>query len=153
MARSLSPRKTKRQVSATAGPSASPLVVVTERNVQLHTANQKTVGASHAGSVVSSAERSRRYEKARAAFEMVEARVAMIQAAEDMAAGSQAGSVGRRLEDVPPVRQGLVDLSPPYYPRLRRTPSRAFSPSRLLRPFTTCFHKREMFTSSTRLVS
>ncbi len=76
-------------VSATAGPSASPLVVVTERNVQLHTANQKPVGASHAGSVVSSAERSRRYEKARAAFEMAEARVAVLQAAEEMAAGSQ----------------------------------------------------------------
>ncbi len=73
---------------------------MTERNVQLHTANQKTVGASHADSVVSSAERSRRYEKARAAFEMTEARVAMLQAAEEMAAGSQTGSVGRRLEDV-----------------------------------------------------
>ncbi len=31
------------------------------------------------------------------------------------------------------VSQGLVDHSPPYYPRLRRTPSRAFSPSRLQR--------------------
>ena len=81
-------------VSATAGPSAILLVMVTERNVQLHTANQKPVGASHAGLVVSSAERSVRYDKARAAFEMAEARVAMLQAADDMAAGSQTGSVG-----------------------------------------------------------
>ena len=81
-------------VSAAARPSASPLVVVTERNVQLHTANQKTVGASNAASVVSSAERSRRCEKARAAFELAEARVAMLQGADDMAAGSQTGSVG-----------------------------------------------------------
>ncbi len=50
--------------------------------------------------MVSSAEKAKRYEKARAAFEMAEARVAMLQAAEEMAAGSQTGSVGRRLDDV-----------------------------------------------------
>jgi hypothetical protein len=119
-------------MSAPAASSAAPIAMVTERNVQLHTANQKTVGTSHGGSVVSSAERSRRYEKARAAFEMAEARVAMLQAAEEMAAGSATGSVGRRLDDVrsdtgssgpsPPIRETAVEnpfagvySSAPYY--------------------------------------
>ncbi len=106
-------------MSAPAASSAAPIAMVTERNVQLHTGNQKPVGTSHGGSVVSSAERSRRYEKARAAFEMAEARVAMLRAAEEMAAGSQTGSVGRRLDDVrsdtgssgpsPPIREAAKE--------------------------------------------
>ena len=73
---------------------------MTERNVQLHTANQTAVGASSSVSVVSSAERAKRFAKARAALNLAEAQMEMIHAAEEMAAGSQAGSVGRRLEDV-----------------------------------------------------
>ncbi len=109
-------------MSAQAASSAGPIVMVTERNVQLHTANQKPVGTSHGGSVVSSAERSRRYEKARAAFEMAEARVAMLQAAEEMAAGSQTGSVGRRLEDV----QSDTGSSGPSPPILQTTKENPF---------------------------
>ncbi len=121
-------------MSAQAASSAGPIVMVTERNVQLHTANQKPVGTSHGGSVVSSAERSRRYEKARAAFEMAEARVAMLQAAEEMAAGSQTGSVGRRLDDVRS-DTGSSGPSPPIRETAKENLLRAFSPRRLLRQF------------------
>ena len=51
-------------------------------------------------SVTSSAERVRRYETARVRLALAEARLEMILAAEKMTAGSQTGSVGRRLEDV-----------------------------------------------------
>ncbi len=49
---------------------------VTERNVQLHAAQHKAVSrtTSQAGSVVSSAERARRYEVAKAAFETAQVR-------------------------------------------------------------------------------
>jgi hypothetical protein len=74
---------------------------VTEQNVQLHSANYKTVGTtSHGGSVVSSAEKAKRYEMARAVYEAAQARIMMLQAADDLTAGSQTGSVGRRLDDV-----------------------------------------------------
>ena len=76
--------------------------LVTERNVQLHAAQHKAVSrtTSQVGSVVSSAERARRSEMAKAAFEMAEARMAMLAAADEVANGSNSGSVGRRLDDV-----------------------------------------------------
>ena len=75
---------------------------VTERNVQLHAAQHKAVSrtTSQVGSVVSSAERARRYELVKAVFETAQARQMMLQAAEEVATGSQTGSVGRRLDDV-----------------------------------------------------
>ncbi len=89
-------------------------MVATERNVQLHTANHTTVSSSSSVSVVSSAERARRCVKARAAFELAEARMEMITAAEELAAGSQAWSVGRRLEDVQSYVGSTSD--PPTWP-------------------------------------
>jgi hypothetical protein len=88
--------------SVSTGPAPAPTTtMMTEQNVQLLTATQRTGGTSQGGlSVISSAERSRRCEKARAAFELAEARVALLAAAEEMAATSQAGSAGRRLDDV-----------------------------------------------------
>ncbi len=87
--------------SESSGPGSAPTAtMLTERNVQLLTATQRTGGTSHGCSVASSAEKSRRYEEARAAFEMAEARVAMLAAARDMAASSHTGSVGRHLDDV-----------------------------------------------------
>ncbi len=87
----------------------------TEGSRKVDAADQKLVGTRHGGSVEPSAERSRRYERARAAFEMAEAGVAVLQAAEEMAAGSATESVGRRLDDVrsdtgssgpsPPIRE------------------------------------------------
>ncbi len=73
---------------------------MTEQNVQLLPTNRKpTVGTSQV-SIMSSAERARRYVNARAVFELAEARVAMLAAQDDMAACSQTGSAGRRLDDV-----------------------------------------------------
>ena len=75
---------------------------VTEQNVQLHAAQRKSASrtTSQMGSVVSSAERDRRYEMAKATYEMSVARIAMLAAADDVANGSNSGSVGRRLDDV-----------------------------------------------------
>ncbi len=87
-------------VSAKAGPPACPALVATERNVQLHTATHTIVSSSSSISVTSSVERARRYETARAAVALAEARMEPIHATNEMAAGSQAGSVGRRLDDV-----------------------------------------------------
>ncbi len=87
-------------ISAKAGSPACPALVATERNVQLHTATHTIVSSSSSISVTSSAERARRYETARVSLALAEARMEMDRAANAMAAGSQAGSVGRRLEDV-----------------------------------------------------
>ena len=105
------------------------------------------------GSVVSSAERSRWYEKARAAFEMAEARVAMLQAAEEMAAGSQTGSVGRRLEDVRS-DTGSSGPSPPIRETAKENPRRLLRQFFLLRPIMIYFRKRERerYTLSTKSV-
>jgi hypothetical protein len=117
-------------VSAKAGPSAYPAMVATERNVQLHTATHMNVSSSSSVSVVSSAEKAKRYAKARAAFELAEARVEMIQAAEDMAAGSQTGSVGRRPEDVQSDVGSINDLhtTTPHTDGVRPTPPTGENP-------------------------
>ena len=88
------------QVSAPAEPATAPLAMVTEQNVQPHTATHKKGGTSIASSALSSRDKSRRCEMARAAFEMAQARVSMLAAEHEMSAGSHAGSVGRRLDDV-----------------------------------------------------
>ena len=67
---------------------------MTEQNVQLLTANQKPKVGTSQVSIMSSAERARRYVNARAVYELAEARVAMLAAQDDMAAGSQTGSAG-----------------------------------------------------------
>ena len=77
-----------------------PALVATLRNVELHTATHTIVSSSSSISVTSSAERARRYETARVSLALAEARMEMDRAANEMAAGSQAGSVGRRLDDV-----------------------------------------------------
>jgi hypothetical protein len=93
------------QIAAPAVSAAVPVSSVTERNVQLHTATHTIPivgGTSQASSVLSSRERTRRYEIARAAYEMAQARHAMLAAEHDVSAGSRShtGSVGRRLDDV-----------------------------------------------------
>ena len=72
-----------------------------------HTAAQNVTSSSSSISVTSSASRQRRVDLARAKRELVEARAVAaearleeIQADLEFAAGSQAGSVGRRLDDV-----------------------------------------------------
>ena len=74
---------------------------VTEQNVQLLSAPQGAAVAprnSHAGSIISSAERARRLNRTRLAMELAEARLAHADAEADLESNS--GSVGRRLEDV-----------------------------------------------------
>ena len=85
------------------------------------TANQKPVVGTSQVSIMSSAERARRYVNARAAYELAEARVAMLAAAEDMAACSQSGSVGRRLDDVRSVT-GSSGPSPPTRDTAKENP-------------------------------
>ena len=82
-------------------------LVATSQNVTLHNARQITNESdSFVQSVVSSAERQRRYAADLALFELAEqrvqlaeARVALIKSRDQLSAGSQTGSVGR-LEDV-----------------------------------------------------
>ena len=93
------------QIAAPAASAAVPASSVTERNVQLHTATHAVPtarGASQASSVLSSREKNRRCEIARAAYEMAQARHAVLAAEHDISAGSRShtGSVGRRLDDV-----------------------------------------------------
>ena len=73
---------------------------VTEQNVQLLSAPLAAAAPrnSHAGSIVSSAEKARRVNRARLALELAEARLAHADAEADLE--SNAGSVGRRLDDV-----------------------------------------------------
>ena len=88
-------------ISAPAESSAAPIAMVTEQDVQLHSASQTRVGASlSAATVASSAERARRVARAHAELKLARAEMELIYANDDMVAGSQAGSVGRRLEDV-----------------------------------------------------
>jgi hypothetical protein len=104
---------------------------MTEQNVQLLTTNQKPKVGTSQTSVLSSAEKARRYVNARAAYELAEARVAMLAAQDDMAAGSQTGSAGRRLDDVRN-DTGCSGPSSRRVSRRRSPPSRASTP-RLLR--------------------
>ena len=69
-------------------------------NVELHTAAQTIAGSGSSISVTSSASRQRRADIARAKRELAEARLEELQADLELAAGSQAGSVGRRMDDV-----------------------------------------------------
>ena len=73
---------------------------VTEQNVQLLSAPLAAAAPrnSHAGSVASSASKARRVLRARLAMELSEARLALADAEADLE--SNAGSVGRRLDDV-----------------------------------------------------
>ena len=89
-----------------ATPALSALVA-TSQNVKLHNARQiGLVSDSPPPSVVSSAERQRRYDADLANFEISEkelqlakARAAMIKSRDQLSAGSRAGSIGR-LDDV-----------------------------------------------------
>ena len=87
-------------ISAKAGSTVGPALVATVRNVELHTATHTIMSSSSSISVTSSASRARRVETARAAVALAEARMELIHANNEFAAGSQAGSVGRRLDDV-----------------------------------------------------
>ena len=88
-------------------------LVATSENVRLHTATQIAISSGSEISIISSAERQRRYDADRAKFELAErrlskaqaecelaeARIAMNQSRDQLSAGSQAGSIGR-LDDV-----------------------------------------------------
>ncbi len=79
---------------------AAPALLATFANVDLHNANQINVSSgSEILSVTSSTERQSSAQLARAQLELAEARLRVAQAELDLAAGSQAGSVGR-LTDV-----------------------------------------------------
>ena len=73
---------------------------VTEQNVQLLSAPLAAVvpRTSQSGSIASSASKARRVLRARLAMELSEARLALADAEADLE--SNAGSVGRRLDDV-----------------------------------------------------
>ena len=81
-------------------------LVATSENVTLHNAAQIALSSGSEISVISSAERQRRYESDLAVFELAEkevqlakARVTMLKSREQLSSGSQAGSIGR-LADV-----------------------------------------------------
>jgi hypothetical protein len=86
--------------SVLTGPAQAPSNMMTEQNVQsLPTNRPPTVGTSQV-SIRSSAERLSDFNEARAVWEAAEARVAYVRAQKALSAGSNAGSVGRRLDDV-----------------------------------------------------
>ena len=126
--------------SVSTGLAPAPSTMMTEQNVQLLPTNRLPAVGTSQVSIVSSAERARRYHEARAVFEMAEARVAMI-AAQNAMSGSQTGSAGRRLDDVrsdtgssgpsPPTRQQAQEspfagvYSPPPTPTTTIAPTPA----------------------------
>ena len=88
-----------------ATPALSALVATSE-NVQLHSAAQIAISSGSEVSVVSSAERQRRYDADLAKLDIAEkelqvakARAAMMKSRDELSAVSRAGSVGR-LDDV-----------------------------------------------------
>ena len=92
--------------STQVGSPAVPALVVTTKNVELHTASQTNLSSSSSASVSSAASRLRRADLARAKLDLAKARaleaeaqLEMYQANDELAAGSQTGTVGR-LEDV-----------------------------------------------------
>ncbi len=128
---------------------------VTEQNVQLLSAPQAAAAPrnSHAGSVVSSAEKARRLNRTRLAMELAEARLAHADAEADLE--SNTGSVGRRLDDVrsdtgssgpsPPVTAqespfvGAFSSPVPTFPTTPYTHGGTYYPGHFLR-WTRCTH-------------
>ncbi len=128
---------------------------VTEQNVQLLSAPQAAAAPrnSHAGSVISSAEKARRLNRTRLAMELAEARLAHADAEADLE--SNTGSVGRRLDDVrsdtgssgpsPPVTAqespfvGAFSSPVPTFPTTPYTHGSTYYPGRFLR-WTRCTH-------------
>ena len=103
------PSKGGSPVASVGTTTAVPALVATLRtsNVELHTAAQTVTSSSSSISVTSSASRLRRLDLARAEHELAEARaiaaearLKVLRADLEFAAGSQAGSVGRRMDDV-----------------------------------------------------
>ena len=107
----------KARVPSVSETAAVPAMVATSQNVELHNASQAIHSSGSDASLISSIERHRRYdlaraqrelaeqrvleaeELARAKRELAEARVAEAQSRLDLSAGSRAGSIGR-LDDV-----------------------------------------------------
>jgi hypothetical protein len=86
--------------SALAGPAQATSNMMTEHNVQrLPTDRPIAVGTSQV-SIRSSADRISDFNEARAVWEAAEAKLAYVRAQKALSAGSQTGSVGRRLDDV-----------------------------------------------------
>jgi hypothetical protein len=111
---------------------------MTEQNIQLLSST-----TSQKGSVVSSACLARRYEIAKAIYESAQARQEMLQwAADDTAAGSQAGSVGCHSTDI---SSDTESHGPSLPSTAQEYPPRAFTPHRctllLRRRFTTIFSR------------
>ncbi len=93
--------------STQVGSPAVPALVVTTQNVELHTPSQTVNSSSSAVSAASAASRLRRADLARAKLELAKPRTLEAEALlevcladdDDVAAGSQSGTIGR-LEDV-----------------------------------------------------
>ena len=92
--------------STQVGSPAVPALVVSTKNVELHTASQSNLSSSSSASATSAASRLRRADLARAKLELAKARTQEAEALlevcladDEVAAGSQTGTVGR-LEDV-----------------------------------------------------
>ena len=79
---------------------ASPAMVATSIHVAHPNVYLNQTSSSSAVSATSAASRQRRADIARAKRELAEARLEELEADLELAAGSQAGSAGRRLEDV-----------------------------------------------------
>ena len=79
---------------------ATPAMVATSIHVDQPNIYLNQTSSSSSVSVTSAASRQRRADLARAKRELAEARLEELEADLELAAGSQAGSVGRRLEDV-----------------------------------------------------
>ena len=79
---------------------ATPAMVATSVNVDQPNTYLNITSSGSSISVTSTASRQRRADLARAKRELAEARLEELEADLELAAGSQAGSVGRRLDDV-----------------------------------------------------
>ena len=79
---------------------ATPALVATSVNVDQPNTYHNITSSGSSISVTSTASRQRRADLARAKRELAEARLEELEADLELAAGSQAGSVGRRLDDV-----------------------------------------------------
>ncbi len=106
------PSKGGSPVSSVGTTTAVPAFVATLRtsSVELHTAAQGVTSSSSSISVTSSASRLRRLDLAHAKHELAEARLEVLQAELDLAAGLEADSVGRRMEDVQSKGGSITDL-------------------------------------------